>query len=189
MYTGSIDVHPLLMEGACLRPISRGNWHFNGWRLSFSESDPRLESRLLRQSTLENVTNLSRMESPRRGGRNKSNHDKRRHTAAAAHDGRRVRGGGREGGRGEGGGDYSLGFCESCSVDNVALGSRTSILPPPMLNKLSLISLRESRNQYLCDPQWFRDTASRGPTTCVTPKPHFRTSPSDNGKAPSNITP
>ncbi|KZV46233.1 hypothetical protein F511_08676 [Dorcoceras hygrometricum] len=58
--------------------------------------------------------------------------------------------------------------------------SRTSILPPPMLNKLSLISMRESRNQYLCDPQWFRDTASRGPTTCVTPKPHFRTSPSDH---------
>ncbi|KZV34302.1 hypothetical protein F511_27572 [Dorcoceras hygrometricum] len=32
----------------------------------------------------------------------------------------------------------------------------------------------------LCDPQWFRDTASRGPTTCVTLKPHFRTTPSDH---------
>ncbi|KZV30792.1 hypothetical protein F511_34570 [Dorcoceras hygrometricum] len=40
----------------------------------------------------------------------------------AAHGGRRVRGGGREGGRGEGGGGYSLGFCESCCIDNVALG-------------------------------------------------------------------
>ncbi|KZV56735.1 hypothetical protein F511_39398 [Dorcoceras hygrometricum] len=68
-------------------------------------------------------------------------------------------------------------------------GSRTSILPPPMLNKLSSIFVRESRSQYLCDPQWFRDTASRGPTTCVTPKPHFRTSPSDHGKAPNNIAP
>ncbi|KZV50379.1 hypothetical protein F511_08024 [Dorcoceras hygrometricum] len=48
-------------------------------------------------------------ESPRRGCWNKSNHDKRRHTAAAAHDGRRVRGGDREGGRGEVGGGYSLG--------------------------------------------------------------------------------
>ncbi|KZV58453.1 carboxyl-terminal-processing peptidase 1, chloroplastic [Dorcoceras hygrometricum] len=65
--------------------------------------------------------------------------------------------------------------------------SRTSILPPPMLNKLSLNSVQESRNQYLCDPQWFRDTACHGPTTCVTPKPHFRTSQSDQGKAPSNI--
>ncbi|KZV32090.1 hypothetical protein F511_25214 [Dorcoceras hygrometricum] len=62
-------------------------------------------------------------------------------------------------------------------------GSRTSILPPTILNKLSLISVRELRNQYLCDPQWFRDTASRGLTTFVTPKPHFRTNPSDHGKA------
>ncbi|KZV16964.1 hypothetical protein F511_35402 [Dorcoceras hygrometricum] len=73
--------------------------------------------------------------------------------------------------------------------DALGLGSRTSILPPPMLNKLSLISMRESRNQYLCDPQWFRDTASHGPTTCVTPKPQFRTDPSDHGKASSNIAP
>ncbi|KZV53098.1 hypothetical protein F511_24517 [Dorcoceras hygrometricum] len=33
---------------------------------------------------------------------------------------------------------------------------------------------------YLCDPQWFRDTASRGPTTIVTPKSQFRTCPSDH---------
>ncbi|KZV29793.1 hypothetical protein F511_13872 [Dorcoceras hygrometricum] len=33
---------------------------------------------------------------------------------------------------------------------------------------------------YLCDPQWFRDTASRGPTTIVTPKSKFRTDPSDH---------
>ncbi|KZV45381.1 hypothetical protein F511_05545 [Dorcoceras hygrometricum] len=32
-----------------------------------------------------------------------------------------------------------------------------------MLNTLSLVSVRESRIQYLCDPQWFRDTASCGP--------------------------
>ncbi|KZV46833.1 auxin response factor 4-like [Dorcoceras hygrometricum] len=40
---------------------------------------------------------------------------------------------------------------------------------------------------YFCDPQWFRDTASRGPTTIVTPKSQFRTYPPDHGKAPSNI--
>ncbi|KZV48693.1 hypothetical protein F511_16892 [Dorcoceras hygrometricum] len=28
---------------------------------------------------------------------------------------------------------------------------------------IELIIVRESRIQYLCDPQWFRDTASRGP--------------------------
>ncbi|KZV49171.1 hypothetical protein F511_04440 [Dorcoceras hygrometricum] len=42
-------------------------------------------------------------------------------------------------------------------------------------------------SQYLCDPQWFRDTASRGPTTIVTPKSQFRTDPSDHGKTPRNI--
>ncbi|KZV31165.1 hypothetical protein F511_16489 [Dorcoceras hygrometricum] len=36
--------------------------------------------------------------------------------------------------------------------------------------------------RYLCDPQWFRDTASRGPTTIVTPKSQFRTCPTGHGK-------
>ncbi|KZV49590.1 hypothetical protein F511_15450 [Dorcoceras hygrometricum] len=52
--------------------------------------------------------------------------------------------------------------------------------PPPMLNTLSSVSVRESRIQYLCDPQWFRDTASRGPTTIVAPESQFRTCPSDH---------
>ncbi|KZV48092.1 hypothetical protein F511_02705 [Dorcoceras hygrometricum] len=51
---------------------------------------------------------------------------------------------------------------------------------PPMLNTLSSVSVRESRIQYLCDPQWFRDTASRGPTTIVAPKSQFRTCPTDH---------
>ncbi|KZV29284.1 hypothetical protein F511_25049 [Dorcoceras hygrometricum] len=33
------------------------------------------------------------------------------------------------------------------------------------------------------------DTASRGPTTIVTPKSQFRTCPTDHGKAPRNIAP
>ncbi|KZV43104.1 ATP-dependent DNA helicase Q-like 1 [Dorcoceras hygrometricum] len=49
--------------------------------------------------------------------------------------------------------------------------------PPPMLNTLSSVFMRESRIQYLCDPQWFRDTASRGPTTIVAPESQFRTCP------------
>ncbi|KZV40465.1 hypothetical protein F511_35934 [Dorcoceras hygrometricum] len=36
------------------------------------------------------------------------------------------------------------------------------------------------RARYLCDPQWFRDTASRGPTTIVPPESQFRTCPSDH---------
>ncbi|KZV23902.1 hypothetical protein F511_18621 [Dorcoceras hygrometricum] len=49
-----------------------------------------------------------------------------------------------------------------------------------MLNALSSVSMWESRIQYLCDPQWFRDTASRGPTTIVAPESQFRTCPSDH---------
>ncbi|KZV18815.1 hypothetical protein F511_31681 [Dorcoceras hygrometricum] len=49
-----------------------------------------------------------------------------------------------------------------------------------MLNTLSSVSVRESRIQYLCDPQWFRDTASRGPTTIVAPESQFRTCPTDH---------
>ncbi|KZV21991.1 hypothetical protein F511_41233 [Dorcoceras hygrometricum] len=49
-----------------------------------------------------------------------------------------------------------------------------------MLNTLSSVSMRESRIQYLCDPQWFRDTASRGPTTIAAPESRFRTCPSDH---------
>ncbi|KZV47934.1 mediator of RNA polymerase II transcription subunit 14 [Dorcoceras hygrometricum] len=37
-----------------------------------------------------------------------------------------------------------------------------------------------TREKYLCDPQWFRDTASRGPTTIVAPESQFRTCPSDH---------
>ncbi|KZV58104.1 hypothetical protein F511_31410 [Dorcoceras hygrometricum] len=61
--------------------------------------------------------------------------------------------------------------------------SRTSKNSSPMLNTLSSVSVRESRIQYLCDPQWFRDTASRGPTTIVAPESQFRTCPSDHGKS------
>ncbi|KZV37531.1 DNA (cytosine-5)-methyltransferase 1B [Dorcoceras hygrometricum] len=52
--------------------------------------------------------------------------------------------------------------------------------PLRMLNTLSRVSMRESQIQYLCDPQWFRDTVSRGPTTIVAPKSQFRTCPSDH---------
>ncbi|KZV29507.1 hypothetical protein F511_24010 [Dorcoceras hygrometricum] len=50
-----------------------------------------------------------------------------------------------------------------------------------MLNMFSSIYIRELGNQYLCDPQWFMDTASRGLTTPLTLKTHFRTYLSDNG--------
>ncbi|KZV46122.1 hypothetical protein F511_27675 [Dorcoceras hygrometricum] len=65
---------------------------------------------------------------------------------------------------------------KGAAVSNT-LGSRT---PQNPLNTLSSVSVRESRIQYLCDPQWFRDTASRGPTTIVAPESQFRTCPSDH---------
>ncbi|KZV18713.1 hypothetical protein F511_37429 [Dorcoceras hygrometricum] len=52
-----------------------------------------------------------------------------------------------------------------------------------MLNTLSSVSVRESRIQYLCDPQWFRDTASRGPTTIAAPESQFQTCPTDHAAA------
>ncbi|KZV43185.1 hypothetical protein F511_21816 [Dorcoceras hygrometricum] len=61
--------------------------------------------------------------------------------------------------------------------------SRTPQNPPQVLNTLSLVSVRESRVQYLCDPQWFRDTASRGPTTIVAPESQFPTCPSDHDRS------
>ncbi|KZV51303.1 hypothetical protein F511_38425 [Dorcoceras hygrometricum] len=49
-----------------------------------------------------------------------------------------------------------------------------------MLNIMSSVSVRESRIQCLCGPQWFRDTASRGSTTIVAPESQSRTCPSDH---------
>ncbi|KZV39727.1 hypothetical protein F511_20778 [Dorcoceras hygrometricum] len=49
--------------------------------VEFSESGPRLESRLLRQSALEDLTNLSRTESPPCSGRNKGGGGGRRRAA------------------------------------------------------------------------------------------------------------
>ncbi|KZV50663.1 hypothetical protein F511_29716 [Dorcoceras hygrometricum] len=47
----------------------------------------------------------------------------------------------------------------------------------------------EGRKGEIYKLRSFWDTASRGLTTFVTPKPHFRTNPSDHGKASSNIAP
>ncbi|KZV41003.1 hypothetical protein F511_18366 [Dorcoceras hygrometricum] len=100
---------------------------------------------------LESLTRSARTDSPRKIGRNKF---------------RRSGGGGEAFG---GGGRRRL-----------ELGSRTPQNPLLMLNTLSSVSVRESRIQYLCDPQWFRDTASRGPTTIAAPESQFRTYPSDH---------
>ncbi|KZV41505.1 hypothetical protein F511_22057 [Dorcoceras hygrometricum] len=113
-----------------------------------------------RQPALEGLTRSARTDSPRQVGRNKFRRLEAAATAAAL-------GGGGGGFREEGGGGHLL-------------GSRTSKNPLPTLSTLSSVSVRESRIQYLCDPQWFRDTASRGPTTIVAPESQFRTCPSDH---------
>ncbi|KZV23477.1 hypothetical protein F511_16833 [Dorcoceras hygrometricum] len=78
------------------------------------------------------------------------------------------------------GGDGGEVLEEKGSAVSSTLGSRTPQNPPQVLNTLSSVSMRESRIQYLCDPQWFRDTASRGPTTIVAPESQFRICPSDH---------
>ncbi|KZV55230.1 hypothetical protein F511_29560 [Dorcoceras hygrometricum] len=60
--------------GARLRPDSQGIWHFKVGGGRSPQSGPRMESGLLRQSALEDLTNLPRTESPRQGDRNKSDH-------------------------------------------------------------------------------------------------------------------
>ncbi|KZV33565.1 hypothetical protein F511_33699 [Dorcoceras hygrometricum] len=68
--------------------------------VEFSESGPRLESRLLRQSALEDLTNLSRTESPPRSCRNKS--DGKTGGDAWRNSGRRVGRAAERGGSSEG---------------------------------------------------------------------------------------
>ncbi|KZV38926.1 diaminopimelate decarboxylase [Dorcoceras hygrometricum] len=72
-------------------------------------------------------------------------------------------------------------FPSETGTNNWYQSSRTPQNHPPILNTLSSVSVRESRIQYLCDSQWFRDIASRGPTTIVAPESQFRTCPSDHG--------
>ncbi|KZV58401.1 Transcription factor jumonji domain-containing protein isoform 1 [Dorcoceras hygrometricum] len=158
-----------LATRAWLRPVSQGNRHFTVGGGRLRQSGPRPEARLLRQPALEGLTRSVRTDSPRQGARNKFRRERRRRprrrkaVAAAAFE------------RGEGGGHLELGL-----GFNVVCRSRTPQNPLPMLNTLSSVSMRESRVQYLCDPQWFRDTASRGPTTIVAPESQFQTCPTDH---------
>ncbi|KZV16938.1 hypothetical protein F511_23105 [Dorcoceras hygrometricum] len=123
----------------------------------------------LRQPPLEGLTRSARTDSPRQVGRNNF----RRHVAAAAAAFR--------GGKGRRLQELRV------RVFVLVIRSRTPQNPLLMLNTLSSVSVRESRIQYLCDPQWFRDTASRGPTTIVAPESQFRTCPTDHGsRTPQN---
>ncbi|KZV57329.1 hypothetical protein F511_36003 [Dorcoceras hygrometricum] len=183
-----------------------GNRGGSGSRLSIRQSGPRPEGRLLRQPALEDLTRSARTDSPRKVGRSNSGEGRRRRLVAIrsttgretpssactrrpdeiSKDGfsskswpeqlRRGAAAAACGWHGGGGG----GGLERRERRSRALGSRTSKNPPPTLNTLSSVSVRESRIQYLCDPQWFRDTASRGPTTIVAPESQFRTCPSDH---------
>ncbi|KZV54725.1 Glycine cleavage T-protein family [Dorcoceras hygrometricum] len=66
---------------AWLRPDSQGIWHFKVGGGRSPQSGPRLDARLLRQSALEELTNLPWTESPQQGDRNKSDHGKWRQAA------------------------------------------------------------------------------------------------------------
>ncbi|KZV20530.1 hypothetical protein F511_30623 [Dorcoceras hygrometricum] len=149
---------PCWRLGAWLRPVSRGNRHFTVGGGRLRQSGPRPKGRLLRQPALEGLTRSAWTETPQKVGRNKFRRGKAAAAARGTDGGREV--------REEGGGVSFLG--------------RTPKNPPQVLNTLSLVSVRESRIQYLCDLQWLRDTASRGPTTIVAPESQFRTCPSDH---------
>ncbi|KZV23505.1 FBD-associated F-box protein-like [Dorcoceras hygrometricum] len=69
------DMSPCWRLGAWLRPDSQGIWHFKVGGGRSPQSGPRLDTRVLRQSALEELTNFARTESPRQGDRNKSDHD------------------------------------------------------------------------------------------------------------------
>ncbi|KZV21050.1 hypothetical protein F511_31546 [Dorcoceras hygrometricum] len=70
-------------EGAWLRPVSRGNWHFTVGGGRLRQLGPRPEGRLLSQPALEGLTRSARTETPRKIGRNKF----RRGAAAATMQG------------------------------------------------------------------------------------------------------
>ncbi|KZV43992.1 hypothetical protein F511_30997 [Dorcoceras hygrometricum] len=150
--------------GAWLRPVSRGNRHFTVGGGRLCQSGPRPKGRLLRQPAIEGLTRSARTNSHCQVGRNKFRRSK---AAAAAFEERK------------GAAHLDARVRVLCN-QVVIMRSRTPQNPPQVLNTLSLVSVQESRIQYLCDPQWFRDTASRGPTTIVAPESQFRTCPSDH---------
>ncbi|KZV55757.1 hypothetical protein F511_21253 [Dorcoceras hygrometricum] len=139
--------------------VSRGNRHFTVDCGRLRQSGPRPETRLLRQPALEGLKRSARTDSPRQDW--PEQFPAREAAASAATSG--------------GGGD---GFVRGGK--GAATSSRTLQNPLRLLNTLSGVSVRESRIQYLCDPQWFRDTASRGSTTIVAPKSQFRICPTDH---------
>ncbi|KZV19903.1 formin-like protein 7 [Dorcoceras hygrometricum] len=159
----------LLATRAWLRPVSRGNRHFTVGGGRLRQSGPRPDGRLLRQRALEGLTRSARTDSPRQVGRNKFRRERRR---------RLLRRGGAAATRA-----FRVRVC--CKLFVImklksTLRSHTPQNYPQVLNTLSSVSVRESGIQYLCDPQWFRDTASRGPTTIAAPESQFRTCPSDH---------
>ncbi|KZV46989.1 hypothetical protein F511_35261 [Dorcoceras hygrometricum] len=130
----------------------------------------------------ENSTKISRTESPRRNGRNKIS------VGGGVDSGRRRRR--RHGDERRGRKNYmlrSIWYAQSAHCFQVHHCGSIIIPIDDQIGSIYTVYKTEHyaeehlelRNQYLCDPQWFRDTAIHGLTTFVTPKPHFRTNPSD----------
>ncbi|KZV22231.1 hypothetical protein F511_08296 [Dorcoceras hygrometricum] len=109
--------------------------------VEFYESGPRLESRLLRQSALEDLANLSRTESPPRSGRNKS--DGKTGGGAWRDDGRCLGRAAERGGRSEG---RRLAGISSISL--ITLESRHSVVCCMCLTICRLDIVVEVRGQF-----------------------------------------
>ncbi|KZV16311.1 hypothetical protein F511_34987, partial [Dorcoceras hygrometricum] len=71
-------------------------------------------------------------------------------------------------------------LADAYSPDTVIASSPGLIRRKPLLGRIPPFAPQPT-GYYLCDPQWFRDTASRGPTTIVAPESQFRSCPTDHG--------
>ncbi|KZV35671.1 hypothetical protein F511_15126 [Dorcoceras hygrometricum] len=184
-FIGCFSGLPFWRLGAWLRPVSRENWHFT--------------------PALEGLTRSAWMDSPRQVGRNKFRRGGGVHRPTDEHSvhphhrdfiitpiAHQI------------GPIDSVSKIEFYDLKNhfsepqckmtvlplnvgksrfdpcLLLGSRTPQSPPRVLNTLSSVSVRKSQIQYLLDLAWFKDTASRGPTTIAAPESQFRTCPSDH---------
>ncbi|KZV33455.1 potassium transporter 26-like, partial [Dorcoceras hygrometricum] len=133
-----------------MNTLSRGNRHFtvDGGRLR--QSGPRPDTRLLHQPALEGLTRSAWTDSPRKIGQNKFRRSDGGGGGGGVHR-RRRRGFWR---RGEAA--LRARYIASRGPTTIAAPeSQFRIYPTDHDNTLSSVSVRESRIQYLCDPQWF----------------------------------
>ncbi|KZV17140.1 TMV resistance protein N-like [Dorcoceras hygrometricum] len=150
----------------CLAPTSfTGKLALQRLAVEFSESCPRLESRLLRQSALEDLTNLSRMEYPPCSGRNKS--DVKTGGGAWRDGGRRMGRAAERGGRSEGRHLASTCVTLNGSGIQLAVGSQQLRLRNHNFGLAHLIMIKRLEKSPH-DPLGITDNACKNQSVVVT---------------------